>query len=106
MAGCFIVQDATGQNVAWFHFHDDATVAPLLKERVRRSAVNFAGPLLQKADPICDQRAEAINCARQYPPKMTAAKLPATTARRKAAVTAYSMGNPSKRRAPLPRQEG
>jgi hypothetical protein len=43
MAGCFIVQDATGQNVAWFHFHDDATVAPLLKERVRRRAVNFAG---------------------------------------------------------------
>jgi len=38
------------------------------------------------------QRAEAINCAMLYPPMMTAAKLPATTARRKAAVTLYSMG--------------
>jgi hypothetical protein len=50
MAGCFIVQDATGQNVALFHFRDDATVSPLFKERVRRRAVNFAGPLLDKAD--------------------------------------------------------
>jgi hypothetical protein len=32
-------------------------------------------------------------------PKMTAAKLPATTARRKAAVTAYCMGSPQFRRA-------
>jgi hypothetical protein len=31
-----------------------------------------------------DQRAEAIKCAKPYPPRMTAAKLPATTARRKA----------------------
>ena len=23
MAGCFVVQDATGQKVAWFHFRDD-----------------------------------------------------------------------------------
>jgi hypothetical protein len=36
VAGCFIVQDAMGRNAAWFHFHDDATVAPLIKERVRR----------------------------------------------------------------------
>jgi hypothetical protein len=54
VAGCFIVQDATGQNVAWFHFENDATVAPSaavpLKEQVRRRAVNFAGPLLGKAD--------------------------------------------------------
>jgi hypothetical protein len=55
---------------------------------------------------FADQRAEAINCAIPYPPRMTAAKLPATTARRKATVTAYSMAKPSKRRAPLPRQEG
>jgi hypothetical protein len=40
------------------------------------------------------QRAEAINRATPYPPRMTAAKLPATTARRKAVVMAYSMGNP------------
>ena len=37
------------------------------------------------------QRAETINCAKPYPPKMTAAKLPTTTARRKAAVMAYSI---------------
>jgi hypothetical protein len=36
VAGCFIVQDAMGRNAAWFHFHDDATVEPLIKERVRR----------------------------------------------------------------------
>jgi hypothetical protein len=41
-----------------------------------------------------DQSAETINCAMPYPPRMTAAKLPATTARRKAAVMAYSMGSP------------
>jgi hypothetical protein len=53
MAGCFIVQDATGQNVAWFYFRDDPTVAPsavvLFKEQARRT-VNFAGPLLDNAD--------------------------------------------------------
>jgi hypothetical protein len=27
-AGCFIVQDATEQNVAWFYFPDGPTVAP------------------------------------------------------------------------------
>jgi hypothetical protein len=43
------------------------------------------------ADERADQRAEAINCATPYPPRMTAAKLPATTARRKAVVMAYSM---------------
>jgi hypothetical protein len=53
-----------------------------------------------------DQRAEAMICGTPYPPRMTAAKLPATTARRKAAVMAYSMGKPSKQRAPLPRQKG
>jgi hypothetical protein len=47
-----------------------------------------------------DQRAEAINCATPYPPRMTAAKLPATTARRKAAVMAYSMGSPQIKSAP------
>jgi hypothetical protein len=40
------------------------------------------------------QRAEAINRATPYPLRMTAARLPATTARRKAVVMAYSMGNP------------
>jgi hypothetical protein len=54
MAGCFVVQDATGQNVAWFYFRDDPTVAPStavrLKEQAKRSAVNFAGPLGDKAD--------------------------------------------------------
>jgi hypothetical protein len=53
MPGCFIVGDATGQNVAWFYFQDGPTVAPsdtvLLKEQARRRAMNFAGPLL-KAD--------------------------------------------------------
>jgi hypothetical protein len=47
-----------------------------------------------------DQRAEAINCATPYPPRMTAAKLPATTARRKAVVMAYSMGSPQIKSAP------
>jgi hypothetical protein len=54
MAGCFTVQDATGQNVAWFYFPDGPTVAPsaaeLLKERARRRAQSFASPLLDKAD--------------------------------------------------------
>jgi hypothetical protein len=54
MAGCFIVQDATGQNVAWFYFRDDPAVAPsaavMFKEQARRRTVNFAGPLLDKAD--------------------------------------------------------
>jgi hypothetical protein len=52
-----------------------------------------------------DQRAEAINCAIPYPPRMTAAKLPATTARRKVAVMAYSMeALKSKVRPPAPRE--
>jgi hypothetical protein len=37
------------------------------------------------------QRAEAIKWAMPYPPRMTAAMLPATTARRNAAVMVYSM---------------
>jgi hypothetical protein len=56
MAGCFVVQDATGQNVAWFHFPDGPTVAPsaavLLKEHARRRAVNYAGSLLDRADQL------------------------------------------------------
>jgi hypothetical protein len=48
-AGCFIVQDAMGKDFAWFHFHDGATVAPLLKQGVMRRAINFAGPLLDNA---------------------------------------------------------
>jgi hypothetical protein len=54
MAGCFVVQDAAGQNVAWFYFRDDPMVAEsaavLLKERAKQRAVTFAGPLLDKAD--------------------------------------------------------
>jgi hypothetical protein len=54
--GCFIVQDATAQNVAFFYFPDGPTVAPsavvLLKKQARRRAVNFAGPLLDKADQL------------------------------------------------------
>jgi hypothetical protein len=54
MTGCFVVQDATGRNVASFHFQNDAGVAPaaaaLLKEAARRRAVSFAGPLLDKTD--------------------------------------------------------
>jgi hypothetical protein len=61
MAGHFIVQDATGQNVAWFYFRDDPTVAPsaavLIKEQARRRAVNFAGPLVDKANPGTRDRA-------------------------------------------------
>jgi hypothetical protein len=49
MPGCFVVQDATGRNVAWFHFQDNATVAPRLKQGAMRRAINFAGPLLDKA---------------------------------------------------------
>jgi hypothetical protein len=37
------------------------------------------------------QRTDAIKWAMPYPPRMTAAKLPATTARRKAAVMVYSI---------------
>jgi hypothetical protein len=47
-----------------------------------------------------DQRAETINCATPYPPRMTAAKLPATTARRKAAVMEYSMECPQSKERP------
>jgi hypothetical protein len=41
----FTVQDATGQNVAWFHFRNDPgivqSVAVLFKEEARRRAMNF-----------------------------------------------------------------
>jgi hypothetical protein len=41
----FTVQDATGQNVAWFHFRNDPgiaqSVALLFKEEARRRAMNF-----------------------------------------------------------------
>jgi hypothetical protein len=50
-----------------------------------------------------DQSAETINCAMPYPPTMTAAKLPATTARRNGGNGIFH-GKPSKQRAPLPRQ--
>jgi hypothetical protein len=42
----FTVQDATGRNVAWFHFRNDPgiaqSVAVRLKEEARRRAMNFA----------------------------------------------------------------
>jgi hypothetical protein len=47
-----------------------------------------------------DQRAETINCATKYPPGVIPAKLPATRARRKAAVMAYSMGSPQSKGGP------
>jgi hypothetical protein len=44
----FTVRDATGQNVAWFHFRNDPgiarSVAVLFKEEARRRAMNFAWP--------------------------------------------------------------
>ena len=56
MAGCFTVQDATGQNVAWFYFPDGPTVAPpaavLLKERAKRRSMSFASPLVDKVDQL------------------------------------------------------
>jgi hypothetical protein len=53
---CFIVQDATGQNLAWFYFREDPAVARQagvpLKDEARRMAVNFArlAELLGKLD--------------------------------------------------------
>jgi hypothetical protein len=41
----FTVQDATGQNVAWFYFRNDPGIAQsiaVLKEEARRRAMNFA----------------------------------------------------------------
>ena len=42
----FTVQDATGQNVAWFHFRNDPgiaqSVAAMFKDGARRRAMNFA----------------------------------------------------------------
>jgi hypothetical protein len=53
-AASFIVQDATGQNVAWFHFRNDPEIAQsaavLFKDEARRRAMNFAAPLLDKAE--------------------------------------------------------
>jgi hypothetical protein len=53
-AASFTDQDATGQNVAWFHFRNDPEIAQsaavLFKDEARRRALNFAGPLLGKAE--------------------------------------------------------
>jgi hypothetical protein len=53
-AASFAVQDAMGQNVAWFHFRNDPeieqAVAVLFKDDARRRAMNFAGPLLGKSE--------------------------------------------------------
>jgi hypothetical protein len=44
----FTVQDATGKNVAWFHFSDDPGIAQsaavLFKDEARRRAMIFAKP--------------------------------------------------------------
>jgi hypothetical protein len=52
-AASFGVQDATGQNVAWFHFRNDPgtsqTAAMAFKDEARRGAMNFAEPLPGKA---------------------------------------------------------
>ena len=44
--GSFTVQDAAGQNVAWFYFRNDPgtaqSIAVLFKEEARRRAMNFA----------------------------------------------------------------
>jgi hypothetical protein len=41
--------DATGQNVAWFHFRNGPVIAQsaavLFKDEARRRAMNFVGPL-------------------------------------------------------------
>jgi hypothetical protein len=53
-AASFVVQDATGQSVAWFHFRNDPEIAQsmavLFKDEARRRAMNFARPLLGKAE--------------------------------------------------------
>jgi hypothetical protein len=53
-AASFAVQDATGQNVAWFYFRNDPeieqSVAVLFRDDARRRAMNFAGPPLEKAE--------------------------------------------------------
>jgi hypothetical protein len=48
-AASFTVHDATGRNVAWFHFRNDPeitqSVAVLFKDEARRRAMNFTRPL-------------------------------------------------------------
>jgi hypothetical protein len=45
-AASFTVQDAMGQNVAWFHFRNDPEIsaALLFRDEARRRAMNFVGP--------------------------------------------------------------
>jgi hypothetical protein len=57
MAGCFIAQDAMGQNVAWYYFRDDPTItlaaAVLLKQKGRRegSRPRWGKPARSPASP-------------------------------------------------------
>jgi len=48
-AASFTVQDATGQNVAWFYFRNDPEIAQSaaasFKDEARRRAMKFVGPL-------------------------------------------------------------
>jgi hypothetical protein len=53
-AASFTVQDSTGQNVAWFHLRNETEISEsaslLFRDEARRGAMNFAGPLLGKAE--------------------------------------------------------
>jgi hypothetical protein len=67
LVASFTVQDATGKNVAWFHFRNDPGITPsaamLFKDEARRRAMNFAWlpePLTEadKGPPAADQAPE------------------------------------------------
>jgi hypothetical protein len=62
----FTVQDARGQNVAWFHFRNDPEIAQAMgvrfKEDARRRAMNFVG--IPKAE--CE--AENVRAAADHSP--------------------------------------
>jgi hypothetical protein len=53
-AASFAVQDATGRNIAWFHFRNDPeivqSVAVVFKDEARRRAMKFAEPLLDGSE--------------------------------------------------------
>jgi hypothetical protein len=56
-AGCFMVQNATGHDMAWFYYRDERNdpTAPLAAARFREEAlqraVKYAGPMLGEAAP-------------------------------------------------------
>jgi hypothetical protein len=60
---CFIVQDATGHGMAWFHYRDDRddpTVAPSAAARFREEALEraakYVGPMLDRVKAAESQR--------------------------------------------------